>query len=188
MPSPQRFRRSRSSGFSLIELLTGLIIIMVLVAVAMPTISTAMASYRLGSSAEQLSNLFEVARYSAIKRNTTINLLTTVQGNNTLFYVDLLKSGTLDPSDPQVLLPSDMIVANGQPGVPAAAGTGLAGAQDFAAPISFDYRGTVTAGGAFVLIIGLNGQPQYGFRAVSITPMGQAKAWTASANGQWNPM
>jgi prepilin-type N-terminal cleavage/methylation domain-containing protein len=193
MLSPNHIHRSRQTGFSLFELMTGLAIILILGAIALPTLTTTIASYRLGSTTEQLANLMELTRYSAIKRNTTVNVLTTFQGNNTVFYADLNGNGVLDPGEPMVVLPNDMIIANGQSTVPPASTTGLPSIQDFASQISFDYRGTVTTGGslatsAFFLAIGLASQPRYGFRAVTVTPMGQSKAWTASANGQWKAM
>jgi prepilin-type N-terminal cleavage/methylation domain-containing protein len=188
--------RSRRTGFSLFELLTSVSIILILGAIAIPTLTTTITTYRLGSTTEQLANLMELARFSAINHNTTVNVLTTFQGNNTVFFVDLSadKNGTLQPGDPQVVLPSDMLIANGQSGVPAASTTGLPSTQDFTSQIMFDYRGTVTTSGgglassACYLAIGMVSQPQYGFRAVTVSPMGQTKTWSAGANGQWKAM
>jgi Tfp pilus assembly protein FimT len=193
MPLTRYIYRSREAGFSLFELVATLAVLFVVMAIALPTLTATIAGYRLGSSAEQLANFMELTRFSAIKRNTTVNLLTTFQGNNTVFYADLNGNGALDAGEPQVLLPSDMFIANGQTGVPPASDTGLPSTQDFTSQISFDYRGTVTSGGglapsAYFLVIGLVGQPQYGFRAITVTPMGQTKAWTAAAGGHWKAM
>jgi Tfp pilus assembly protein FimT len=164
-----------------------LAISMVLAAIALPTMTSSIEAYRLNSATQQVANLIEVTRYTAIHRNTSINLQMTTQGSNTVFYVDLDKNGALDPGEPQVLLPSDMQLVNGQLLVPPASTTGLGSIQDFVTQITFDYRGTVNLGQGVVyfLAIGYTNQVQSGFRGISVTPMGQTKLWIAPSGGTW---
>jgi hypothetical protein len=107
-----------------------------------------------------------------------------------LFYVDLLGTGNYVNTDPTYFLPSDMQLA------PAASTTQLANIQALGVNgcVGFDSRGTVTyatcgAGAPVVwfISIGITGANS-GYRAITITPMGQAKAWTASPGGIWNTM
>lgn len=181
-PSPQ-------TGFSLLETVAAMAIGLILAAIAIPTIISGLQGYRLNSAAQQTANLLELTRYTAIRRNANVSLRSTTQGTNTVLYADLDNNSTLAVSDPQVFLPSDLQIANGQPQIPSAATTGLANPQDFTVlqQIIFDYRGTVNTTGAIFLAIAHKDQARYGARAVTVTQMGQAKIWTA-VGSSWKGM
>jgi prepilin-type N-terminal cleavage/methylation domain-containing protein len=184
---------SKHKGFSLVEMMMTLAIGLVLASVALPMIVGAVQNYRLNSVAQQTANLIDMTRYTAVRRNTVVSFRTTTQGPNTVFYVDLKGNSVLDAMDPLVVIPTDMQIANGQPLTPAANSTGLSQTQDFSTQITFDYRGTVyfQGGGAmsaYFLALGYTNQAQYGTRAVTVTPMGQTKTWTAPAGGTWSGM
>jgi type IV fimbrial biogenesis protein FimT len=190
------FRRkclSRVAGYSLVEMMMTLAIGLILASIALPTMIGAIQSYRLNSAAQQVANLIELTRYTAIRRNSLMSLQMKVANGSTVFYVDLNGNGSLDPIEPMVLLPSDMQLANHQPLTPGAASTGLAPTQDFTSQITFDYRGTVNFSGggaiaAYFLALGYVNQAQYGCRAITLTPMGQSKMWKAPASGSWTGM
>jgi Tfp pilus assembly protein FimT len=153
----------------------------------------AIQSYRLNSTSQQIANLMELTRYTAIRRNTVETLQMAVINGSTVFYIDLNGNGTLDPNEPMVMLPSDMQLANNQPLTPGPASFGFAPTQNFTSQISWDYRGTVNFSGgggvaAYVLAVGFVTQAQYGCRAVTVTPMGQTKVWKTVGNGTWTPM
>ena len=191
---PSRRKISKTAGYSLVEMMMTLAIGLVLVSVALPTMIGAIQGYRLNSVAQQVANLAELTRDSAIRRNSVISLRQVVQnGNgNTILFVDLDGDGNLGPTEPLVMLPSDMQIANGQSLTPPAASIGQP-TQDFAGQIIFDYRGTVnfTGGGpmrAYFLALGYTNQAQYGCRAITVSPMGQTKTWKAPAGGTWTGM
>ena len=192
--SPRRgILRSREFGFTLVEMVMTLAVGLILASMALPVMIGAIQNYRLNSIAQQTANFIELARYTAIRRNTTISVLQTVQSGNTVLYIDLNGNGTLDGGEPLLMLPNDMQVANGQSLTPGPASTGLNNAQDFAGTITFDYRGTVNypAGGPtgpYFLALGYTTQSQYGCRAVTVIPMGQIKIWRAPAGGTWTWM
>ena len=188
----ESFRRNEL-GLSLVEMVMTLAIGLIMVSVALPVLVGAIQSYRLNSMAQQTANFLELVRYTAIRRNTSVSMLQTVQSGNTVFFIDLRGDGTLDPGDPLLMLPSDMQIANGQPLTPDKASIGIAKLQDFAGTITFDYRGTVNyppggATGAYFLALGYTNQTQYGCRAVTVIPMGQTKLWKAPAGGPWTWM
>jgi type IV fimbrial biogenesis protein FimT len=190
MKSPRRKCLSRVAGYSMVEMMMTLAIGLVLASIALPTMVGAIQSYRLNSAAQQVANLIELTRYSAIRRNSLMSLQMTVKNGSTVFYVDLNGNGSPDPIEPMVMLPSDMQLANHQPLTPAATSTGLAPTQDFTSQITFDYRGTVNFSGggavaAYFLALGYVNQAQYGCRAITVTPMGQSKVWKAPASGSW---
>jgi prepilin-type N-terminal cleavage/methylation domain-containing protein len=190
MKSSRHSCLSRGSGYSLVEMMMTLAIGLILVSVALPTMIGAIQSYRLNSVAQQVANLAELTRYTAIHRNTLVSLDQTVQNGNTILFVDVDGDTKLGATEPLVMLPSDMQLAtNGQcpkrDNNPA-----LTGAVNFSGQITFDYRGTVyfAPGGQLVpyfLALGYSNQAQYGCRAITVTPMGQTKAWKSPDNSTW---
>ncbi len=192
--SPRRGSlRSNELGLTLVEMVMTLAIGLIMVSVALPVLVGAIQNYRLNSMVQQTANFFELARYTAIRRNATVSLLQAVQSGNTVFFIDLKGDGTLDVGDPMLMLPSDMQIANGQALTPDKASIGTPGLQDFAGTITFDYRGTVNyppggATGPYFLALGYTNQTQYGCRAVTVITMGQTKLWKAPAGGPWTWM
>ncbi len=191
--SPRRrsFRRNEL-GLTLVEMVMTLAVGLILVSVALPVLVGAIQNYRLNSMAQQTANFVELARYTAIRRNTTVSMLQAPPNGNTVFYIDLNGNGKLDAGEPMLMLPSDMQIANGQSLTPdkASIATNL---QDFAGTIRFDYRGTVnypvgTQILPYFLAIGYTNQTQYGCRAVTVIPMGQTKLWKAPTGGTWTWM
>jgi Tfp pilus assembly protein FimT len=166
---------------------------LILVSVALPTMVSAIQSYRLNSTAQQVANLIELTRYSAIRRNSLVTLRMQVIKGNTVFFIDLDNNTQLDTNEPMVMLPNDMQLANKQPLTPDGSSTGLPSTKDFTNQITFDYRGTVILQpgdplAAYFLALGYVSQAQYGCRAITLTPMGQAKLWKAPASGTWTGM
>ena len=192
--SPRRGSfHSNEFGLTLVEMVMTLAVGLILVSVALPVLVGAIQSYRLNSMVQQTANFAELARYTAIRRNSTVSMLQTVQSGNTVFYIDLNGNGALDAGEPMLLLPSDMQIANGQCPKPDPSTPGLAGTQDFAGQVAFDYRGTVSfpSGGSigpYFLALAYTNQTQYGCRAVTVTAMGQSKLWKAPAGGPWTWM
>jgi type IV fimbrial biogenesis protein FimT len=189
----QRKCPSRIAGYSLIEMMVTLTVGLILVAVALPTLIGAIQSYRLNSTTQQIANLIELTRYTAIRRNSVMTMQMAPSNGSTVFFVDLNGNGAPDAIEPMVILPVDMQLANNQPLTPGPASTGLAPTQNFTAQISFDYRGTVNYSGggpiaAYFLALGFTNQAQYGCRAITVTPMGQTKAWKTAASGTWAGM
>lgn len=185
-----RERPKQFAGYSLVEMMMTLAIGLVLASVAMPVMVGAIQSYRLNSTTQQVANLIDLTRYTAIRRNAVISLKKIVKSGNTVFYIDLNGDNALDANDPMVMLPADMQLANG----PALTPARLPGTQDFASVLTFDYRGTVNFPGGgqtvktYFLALGYTIQAQYGCRAITVTPMGQTKVWKAGAGGTWTGM
>ncbi|SRR5260221_691004 len=183
-------RLSNQGGFSLIELLVVVGLMMVLSAIALPSVLQSVSVYRLSSTATSIQNLIEVARFNAVRRNTTVNFRQTTLNGQLAFYVAVTNGTTYATTDPVYIVPSYALVAPA--GAPAANTTGLANTAALGnGCISFNSRGVVdyTTCGAgvqsvwFISLGAVNGTG--GYRAITLTPMGQAKSWTAPAGGNW---
>lgn len=194
MNSPRRGCPRKIAGYSLVEMMITLAVGLILVSVALPTLIGAIQSYRLNSASQQIANMIELTRYSAIRRNAVMSLqMAPNYKGSTVFYVDLNGNGTPDANEPMFVLPPDMQLANNQPLTPGPASTGLAPTQNFTTQINFDYRGTVnfpvgSSTAAYFLALGFVTQAQYGCRAITVTPMGAVKAWKTVGSGTWVPM
>ena len=66
---------TRVRGFTLVALLIGLVVLSILVAVAAPSFSTAMAQQRLRQATTELRSTVAIARSEAVKRNAQVRLL-----------------------------------------------------------------------------------------------------------------
>jgi prepilin-type N-terminal cleavage/methylation domain-containing protein len=192
MKNMPKNRLSTQRGFSLIELVVVMGMMAVLSAITVPSVLRSMSVYRLNDAATSMQNIVEVARYNAIRYNTQLNLRQAVVGGRTVFYVDVAKSGAYVNTDPAYFVPVNVQLAPA--GAPAAGSTGLASTAALGGGcIGFNSRGTVdysTCGGGvqsvWFISIGLT-TGAGGFRAVTVTPMGQAKSWIAQA-GAWSRM
>jgi type IV fimbrial biogenesis protein FimU len=185
---------SPERGFSLVELLVVVAVMMALSAIAVPSFMQSIRIYRLNFAATSLQNMVEVTRFSAIRRNTQISLRQTTSNGRTLFYVDLNGTGAYTNTDPTYILPADMQLA--PTGAPAASTTNLANAQALSSSgcIGFDSSGVVnyaTCGSGTPVVwfvsIGLTSSST-SYRAITVSPMGQAKSWIAPSGGPWNAM
>jgi prepilin-type N-terminal cleavage/methylation domain-containing protein len=91
------FPRRRAAGFTLIELLIVIAIIMVVAAVATPTIINAIYNVRLRSAASGISGVLQSARMQAIKTNTYCSVrgvtATTVVNNANAVWADWIGTG-----------------------------------------------------------------------------------------------
>jgi len=188
---------SSSRGFSLIELLVALVVALVLAAIAIPSIVTTYSQYRLGVQATSIADQLDLLRMNAVRSDTTLSLFRSTTGcgtAGTVIYVDVNKDNACDSKDPQMMLPLDMQISNDGGATP----TGMPSTATMVTPytttlalpsggISFTSNGTISgAAGPYVIVIGYTNTTKYGFRAISVTPMGQIKVWTASSGGSWS--
>jgi type II secretory pathway pseudopilin PulG len=96
-------RRDRTCGFSLIELLIVVFVVMVVAAIAVPNVILAVANIRLRASAGDLAGLMQQARIMAAKNNPTTPIAVYpvrygVRGGRQIAYIDLDGNGAWSPS------------------------------------------------------------------------------------------
>ena len=107
----QKFMRptkQRSAGFSLVELLVVVAIILIISAMAMPNINNTLRVVRMKSTGTEIAAPFEQARMEAIRRNATNGLQVRNYvdgGGRTRFYLDFDGSKTYNAGEVMVILP-----------------------------------------------------------------------------------
>lgn len=90
----QAFRRSKSAGFTLTELMLAIAVLGVLVSVGMPSFQKMIRNQEIRSAAEAVANGLQRARAEAVSRNSRVQFTLT---GGTSWYVDYVS--TPDPSN-----------------------------------------------------------------------------------------
>jgi len=140
-------RRDRRDGFSLIELLIVVFVVMVVAAIAVPNVLLAVSNIRLRASAGDLAGLMQQARILAAKNNSTYEILYDTRNGARIAYVDLNGNGSFDAGEPLMEFSGTTVPASGAPsgsGQPSAyvlAGDTGSGAYDNAKTLGYTGRG-----------------------------------------------
>ena len=186
-PSPLRVRR----GFSMLELLIVVGIIMLVSAISFPAITRSVRAYRLGGAAANLSSTLQLARFDAVRLNRSnppLSLRRVIVGNLNVVWVDRNGNGAPDATEPQQSFSTEIQFLPAGTGL-SVASMGYATTQVSPAAVAFDARGTVNFGVAapvvYIFVFGYPNQPNEGYTAVSLLPSGKTQQWRASANGPW---
>ena len=156
-------RRGRTGGFSLIEVLIVVFVVMVVAAIAVPNVLSAVANIRLRASAGDLAGLMQQARIMAAKNNPQTPPVYAIQyavlGGKRIAYIDLNGDGSWSSSvtvngvtlsEPLIELSGTAVLAagapsgsGGQPGPYVLAGDTVIGGASFdnTKTIAFTPRG-----------------------------------------------
>ncbi len=191
-----RIMRSTRRGFSLVELIVVLVIMMAVTAIAIPNFITYISTYRLRGAATEAAGLLQEMRIEAVKRNTVLQVSNGTMNGRTAAWVNL-PGGTSswDAGEPFLLLPKDITVTNYEHPGDATTGLQYTAQSPSTAVIKFNSRGLpcITPSGGtvcdnydatngvqvgFVVYFKNNaslGSPQWG--AVTITPTGRVSTW-----------
>jgi type IV fimbrial biogenesis protein FimT len=197
MPLPKSAIRSRtprrcSRGFSMVELTVSLCVLLILTAIAIPSLMRSFRTYQLNDAAGRLSDILKFTRFEAVRRNISVTLQIQWTGSDWIVWTDSNGNAVTDPTEKQIriagyvtLLPSAGLPSSST--ITAALGasstlTTLSGANN---SVSFDSRGAVSPLAAYVLYVGSATDPEFGYRAVILLPSGATQIWTAPAGGPW---
>jgi type IV fimbrial biogenesis protein FimT len=195
-------KRRSTRGFSLVELLVSLVILIILAAIAVPTLLRAYHSYQLGDVASRLSGTMKTTRFSAIRKNTAVGCQVQQNGSTWTVWTDLDGDGNPTPGEPQILISGTVqLLDAGSVPPPAAIVTAVGvgspslntlspgnasvwfdqrGARVFGTPPNFGGPATVD-----VLYLGNPSIPDLEFRAIVLLPAGTVQVWSATPGGPW---
>ncbi|HYL93912.1 MAG TPA: prepilin-type N-terminal cleavage/methylation domain-containing protein [Alphaproteobacteria bacterium] len=191
----------KNAGVSLVELLVVVGIMMMLCALATPTILIAINNMKLRSSAASLAGLVQETRMLAVRDNKFYTMRPTSIGSANFYYIDLDENSTYRSGEELIQIAGVVKVVSSST-VPVKL-TATNYVLEDAAPVSFNPRGlpclatgtnpstcpTMDAAGnqvgfVYYLYIQpyLSGSSSY--KAVSVTPAGRVRIWSYSG-GTW---
>jgi Tfp pilus assembly protein FimT len=194
------------NGFSLLELLIVVFVVMVVAGIAIPNILLAVSNVRLRASAGDLAGLMQDARILAAKNNTTYAILYGTRNGARIAYVDLNGNGSVDTGEPLMQFSGTTVPAsstpsgsNGQPAAYVLVGDTGSGSYDNTNTLGYTGRGlpcnydTTTTPATcntppakyFVYYMSDTRVGGSGWAAVVVTKSGRAKivTWNGSS---WN--
>jgi prepilin-type N-terminal cleavage/methylation domain-containing protein len=124
MSKAQKQRLHNQHGFTLVELLVVVAIIMVISAFALPIINKALANIRERATATNVNGLIQQLRMQAVRDNRSYTMRVAVVGGVTTLYIDsilpsspnVLPNGQYDAGEPSVPIPNDTVISNGTGG------------------------------------------------------------------------
>jgi prepilin-type N-terminal cleavage/methylation domain-containing protein len=196
--------RSPRNGFSLVELVLSLAVLLVITTLAIPVVVRSLQTYQLNSTASQLAGMLKFTKFDAIRQNTHVSFQIVQSGTNWIVWADSNGDNIPDGAEPQMVIPiagNDTLLPQSSVPSPSpiAATLGSGGntlpwtvQSGSNASVMFDQRGVVVsgAGGAVVstvyaLYLGNPNDPNAGYRAVITLPSGAVQVWTSSSAGNW---
>jgi type IV fimbrial biogenesis protein FimT len=187
----------RSSGFSIVELVVSVAVLMVLTAIAVPTMMTSIRAYQLNASAMSLSDILKFTRFEAVRQNKPISSIFQQAGGVWTVGTDSNGNATIDNSEKQVNISgfATLLPPGGLPSpspILAAVSASSLNSSLSGSPgaLTFDARGAIRVGGAlstnvFVFYLGNSTHPEFGYRAVVLLPAGSTQIWSAPPSGAW---
>jgi Tfp pilus assembly protein FimT len=193
--------RALPNGFSLVELVVVVGIMMLLSAIAMPQILSTMRSYQVTSAAAQVADTLKFTRYEAIRSNINVPFKAKPSGSSYIVWTDSNGDGIPDVPERQfqfagtvTFLTTSSVPSAGNlaSAVGVAALTTLS-ASSSTQTISYDPRGAVnfagSSGGAqtvYVFYVGPTTNPDQEYRAVVVMPSGVTQVWAGTPSGSWH--
>lgn len=184
-----------ANGFSLVELVAVVAIILIVMAFAMPNLLTAISNVRLQGSASDIASLIQQIRMRAVRDNHFQVGACQPANSCSLFWLDVNRDGVPNASEPQLQLPTGMTVVPDGSGNPAMALAALGFTPAASSPPpSFNASGipcslnntnptlatvcsSVPPPGFVFFLRGQRYSASAGWAAISVSPAGRTRAW-----------
>src|SRR5882762_4161664 len=97
-------RRSRNRGFSMVELGVSMTVVLIMTAVAIPSLVRSIRTYQLNDTAGRLSDILKFTRFEAVRRNTQISFRFQLFAEGWNVWADSLANTQPDPTERQFLI------------------------------------------------------------------------------------
>lgn len=186
---------SKTAGFTLLEIMIVLSVILIMGAIAVPMYLNMVYSVRLRSAASNLSGFIQRARITAAKNNAIYAIGYRPVAGAEEAYIDLNLSGTYDAGEPLLTFSPTITPATGAPngtaGAPSAfvlVGDSAGTTYDNATTLAYSPRGlpcayvagncATPAAGYFVYYLRDQRPSSVGWAAVVVTRSGRSKIMT----------
>ena len=181
-----------SGGFTIVELVVSIAVILIITGVALPSFLQSYRTYQLSDAASKAASLLKLTRFEAIRRNTPVSCQIRQAGSATNFWVDSNGNANMDVGETQVVFTGTIgpMSAGAAPGTDALASAvgvpTLTSVSPTNATVTFDQRGAVNPAAVYVLYLGNTALPNLGSRAVILLPSGSVQVWSADSSGTWH--
>jgi Tfp pilus assembly protein FimT len=178
----------------MVELAVSMTVLLILTAIAIPSLMRSFRTYQLNDSAARLSDMLKFTRFEAVRRNKPVCFLMkqdSTTGAWTLGTDSACSATTFDTTGKQQVISgfASILPAAGLPSsgsITSTLGpTTLTPLSSTPGSITFDARGAVSPIAAYVLYVGSVTNPEFGYRAVILLPSGATQVWTAPSGGPW---
>ena len=187
----------------MVELAVSMTILLILTAIAIPSLMRSFRAYQLNDAAGRFSDMLKFTRFEAVRRNRQVCFLMQQNGAGLGWTVGTSSTcgAAFDANGKQQViagfatpLPANTAGLPGQAAIcnklvnnagPCLA-EGLSGTNN--AAVTFDARGAIRFGGpplVFVFYFGSANDQEFGYRAVVLLPSGVTQIWTGPAGGPW---
>jgi type II secretory pathway pseudopilin PulG len=181
----------------MVELAVSMTVLLILTAIAIPSLMRSFRTYQLNDAAARLSDQLKFTRFEAVRRNTPVSMrINNPSGNDWNVWTDSDGDGVEDATEKQILINGFVtLLPSGAP--PGTSGFVVPlGTSSFTivsgsnGTVKFDARGAVRVGSVIatsveVFYLGSSTNPEFGYRAVLLLPSGAVQIWTAPAGGTW---
>lgn len=181
----------------MVELAVSMTVLLILSAIAIPSLMHSVRTYQLNSVAGSVSDILKFTRFEAVRKNRAVTFQLAQFGNDWVAWADINNNGVPDPIEKQVRISGFVtLLTGGGPPAPTAITNalnvgGLTPTPANPGPLQFDARGAVRVSNTltanvYVFYVGGAANPdEFGYRAVILLPSGAVQVWTAPAGGPW---
>ena len=180
-----------AAGFSMIELVVSICVMLILTALAVPSLMRSLRTYELNSAAAGVSDIMKYTRFEAVRQNRKMSFLLAPSGTGWIVWTG--RPADTAPAAIEKQLPVAgfvSLVTAGFPAGPNIAGSGalhvLSGSVCTPACFAFDSRGAVSNLQGYVMYVGGINDPDTSYRAIVLLPSGSTQVWSAPAGGPWH--